>query len=82
MDGTIRTGSESGLTLERSRPYRVDSCSIRAAGGSPPSASLEDISQDEKMNKLSGQVSDWLSSIQTEGNVNVNVHESHAVRTT
>ena len=46
------------------RPYRTDSCSIRAAGGSPPSASLEEISQDEKMDIVSGQVSDWLSSIQ------------------
>ena len=38
-------------------------------GGSPPSASLEDISQDEKMDRLSGQVSSWLSSLETDGNV-------------
>ena len=68
--GSIRAGSESGLDLgKRNRPYRTDSCSIRAAGGSPPSASLENISEDEKMNILRGQVSDWLSSLKTEGNV-------------
>ena len=73
---SIRTGSESGLDLERNRPYRTDACSIRAAGGSPPSASLEDISRDEKMNILTGQVSEWLSSMQTEANVD----DSQAVR--
>ena len=67
--GSIRAGSESGLDLERSRPYRTDSCSIRATGGSPPSASLEDISRDEKMDMLSDQVKDWLSSLDTDRNV-------------
>ena len=67
--GSIWEGSKSGLDLERSRPYRTDAVSIRAAGGSPPSASLEDISQDEKMNTLRDQVSSWLSSVETDGNV-------------
>ena len=67
--GSVNAGSDSGLDLERSQPYRTDSCSIRATGGSPPSASLEDISRDEKMDILSGRVSDWLSSMETEGNV-------------
>jgi hypothetical protein len=67
---SFRAGSESGLDLERIRPYRTDSCSIRATGGSPPSASLEDISRDEKMDILSGQVSGWLSSLETGGNGN------------
>ena len=72
---SFKAGSESGLDLERSRPYRTDACSIRATGGSPPSASLEDISRDEKIDILSGQVSGWLSSLETDGNV-----EAQAVR--
>ena len=72
---SIKAWSESGLELERSRPYRTDSCSIRAAGGTPPSASLEDISEDEKLDIRSGQVSDWLSLMETESDV-----DSEAVR--
>ena len=55
--------SDSGLDLKRfSRPYRTDSCSIRALGGSPPSASLEDICSEEKKAQVVANVSAWLSS--------------------
>ena len=73
--GSIRGGSGSGLGFKRSQPYRTDSCSIRATGGSPPSASLEDISRDEEMDILNDQVNDWLSSLKTDGNA-----DSKAVR--
>ena len=78
---SIRAGSESGLDLERSRPYRTDSCSIRARGGTPPSASLEDISRDEEMDIMSGQVSNWLSSVVTDRNVDSGqaVHNSFSL---
>ena len=57
------SNSDSGLDLGRhSRPYRTDSCSIRALGGSPPSASLEDICFEEKKAQLVADVSAWLSS--------------------
>jgi len=62
------TESESGLDLERSRTYRTDACSTRASGGSPPSACLEDIYKDENMDKVAVQVSDWLSSLQSDSN--------------
>ena len=51
----------SGLDLGRSRPYRTDSVSIRAVSHSPPSASLEDISNDEARDVVRDHVSDWLS---------------------
>ena len=73
--GSVWEGSKSGLDLERSRPYRTDACSIRATGGSPPFASLEDISQDEEMDRLSDEVTSWLSSLETYDNV-----DSQAVR--
>ena len=73
--GSIWEGSKSGLDLERSRPYRTDACSIRATGGSPPSASLEDITLDEEIDRLNDQVQNWLSSLITNGNV-----DSQAVR--
>ncbi|KIJ41931.1 hypothetical protein M422DRAFT_254944 [Sphaerobolus stellatus SS14] len=60
--GSVWGGIESGLSLNPSRPYRTDSCSIRASGGSPPSASMEDICTDEKRAYVVSQVSDWLSS--------------------
>ena len=63
------------MDLERSRPYRTDSCSIRAMGGSPPSAGLEDLSRDEEMDMLRSTVSSWLSSLETEDKV-----DSQAVR--
>ena len=53
----------SGLDLDRSRPYRTDSVSVRAVGHSPPSASLEDISKDERRTMVHDQVSEWLSSV-------------------
>ncbi|PPQ97492.1 hypothetical protein CVT26_002721 [Gymnopilus dilepis] len=62
--GSVRGGSESGLDLERSRPYRTDSCSLRATGGSPPSASLDDINSDEHRQEIAAQVTDWLSSVE------------------
>ncbi|KAF8874212.1 kinase-like domain-containing protein, partial [Gymnopilus junonius] len=64
--GSVIGGSESGLDLGRSRPYRTDSCSVRASGGSPPSASLDDINNDENREKVTAQVSDWLSSMEQE----------------
>ena len=79
--GSIWEGSKSGLDLERSRPYRTDAFSIRATGGSPPSASLEDISRDEKMDELSDQVKSWLSSVETDGNV-IPCHELLSLRLT
>jgi hypothetical protein len=44
----------SGLYLDRSRPYRTDSLSVRAVGHSPPSASLEDICNDETRDVVYG----------------------------
>ena len=73
--GSVWEGSKSGLDLERSRPYRTDACSIRATGGSPPFASLEDISQDEEMDRLSDEITSWLSLLETYDNV-----DSQAVR--
>ncbi|KDR84463.1 hypothetical protein GALMADRAFT_151352 [Galerina marginata CBS 339.88] len=61
-------GSDSGLGLERNRPYRNDSISIRAMGGSPPSASLDDIALDERKDMVINQVSHWLSSVQNDDN--------------
>ena len=52
------------MDLGRSRPYRTDSCSLRATGGSPPSASLDDINSDEHKQEIAAQVTDWLSSVE------------------
>ncbi|PPQ97487.1 hypothetical protein CVT26_002716 [Gymnopilus dilepis] len=63
--GSIFGGSESGLQLSTasSKLYRTDSCSVRATGGSPPSASLEDIENEERRTKGTMAVLSWLTSL-------------------
>jgi hypothetical protein len=60
---SVASGRSSGLDLDRSRKYRTDSVSLRAAGHSPPFANLEDIRNDETRDVARDYISEWLSSV-------------------
>ena len=72
-------GWSSGLDLDRSREYRADSLSVRATGHSPPSASLEDIRNDELKDIVHDHVSGWLASVTTEAQQFATPGQSHSV---